>query len=211
MDPLTITFRILLTFILALAFGIERQRAHKPVGFGTFTFVATGSCALAITAIVTAPTNPLPLLSAIVTGIGFLGAGALIKTTDKIFGFTTAAGVWVFAIVGLCIGMGEYEVGILLYAAIWLTIWFDWYLEHRGVGTYRRKLTIKANKMIEETEIRTTILKAGATDCKWIYGESDKKNNTTMATYLVEGKKDAIKNVPIILYEMEWFESCKIE
>jgi putative Mg2+ transporter-C (MgtC) family protein len=99
--------RFIITFVFSVIFGLERQRAHKPVGFGAFTFVAVGSCALSITAINLYPDNPLSLLGAIVTGIGFLGAGALIKTTDKIFGFTSAAAVWLFAIFGLVVGVGN--------------------------------------------------------------------------------------------------------
>ena len=86
----TIIFRFVLAFVLALLFGFNRQKAHKPTGFVTYIFVAIGSCALSMAAILISE-NPLPLLAAIVTGIGFLGAGALIKTSDKVFGFTSAA------------------------------------------------------------------------------------------------------------------------
>ena len=91
METLTIVIRLLAVFILSLIFGIERQRSHKPVGFGTFIFVAIGSCALAIAATIIDIDDRIIILGSIVTGIGFLGAGALIRNNDKIFGFTTAA------------------------------------------------------------------------------------------------------------------------
>ena|SRR5659263_171028 len=100
MELLIILLRLTLTFALSLIFGYERQRSHKPIGFGTFIFVSVGSCGLAITATILSE-NPLPLLGSVVTGIGFLGAGALIKTNEKTFGFTTAASVWLFAIFGI--------------------------------------------------------------------------------------------------------------
>jgi putative Mg2+ transporter-C (MgtC) family protein len=90
--------RFALTFLIAFAFGYARQRGHKPIGFGTFIFVATGACALALTAVNRAPANPLPLLAAVVTGIGFLGAGALIRSGDQIKGFKSAASIYLSAI-----------------------------------------------------------------------------------------------------------------
>ena len=70
--------RQLLVASLALVFGLARQRRGKPIGFGTFIFVSVGSCSLAVVALQLSPANPLPLLGAVVTGIGFRGAGALI-------------------------------------------------------------------------------------------------------------------------------------
>ena len=90
MDVIVIFLRLSITFFLSLVFGLERQYSHKPIGFGTFTFVAAGSSSLAIVAVALGFEHSIPLLSAIVTGIGFLGAGALIKTSDKIFGLTSA-------------------------------------------------------------------------------------------------------------------------
>src|SRR3990167_3502886 len=136
MNVETIFFRVTIVFLAALLFGVQRQRSHKPIGFGTFTFVSTGSCVLAIISLLLAPTEPLPLLGAIITGIGFLGAGALIKTTDKIFGFTSAASIWVFAILGLIIGLGKYKEGFIVYSMIWITILVDGYLEHHAIGSY---------------------------------------------------------------------------
>jgi putative Mg2+ transporter-C (MgtC) family protein len=72
--PVEAILRLLLGFSLAFAVGLERQLRRKPVGFGTFTFVATGACALAIMALDIEETNPLPLLGGVITGIGFLGA-----------------------------------------------------------------------------------------------------------------------------------------
>src|SRR3990172_6125755 len=117
-ETLEIVLRFSITFILSLVFGLERQTAHNPVGFGTFNFVAVGSCALGITAVLINSADPFGLLSAIVTGIGFLGAGALIKSNDRVFGFTTAASIWILAIFGLTIGIGDYLLGGVLYASV---------------------------------------------------------------------------------------------
>ncbi|MFH1401264.1 MAG: MgtC/SapB family protein [Nanoarchaeota archaeon] len=207
MEWYTIIGRFILIFLLAFFFGIQRQRAHKPIGFGTFIFVSCGAAALAIVAMTHSATNPLPLLSAIVTGIGFLGAGALIKTTDKIFGFTTAAGIWAFAVLGLTIGVGDYLVASILYAIMWSVVLIDMYLERNGIGSYQRKLVVTTT-IVPEQAIETEFGKARH---KLIAVEVSKKNHTQTVTYLVEGSKGAINKIPKRLYAKDWFEHLKVE
>ncbi|MCX6817528.1 MAG: MgtC/SapB family protein [Candidatus Aenigmarchaeota archaeon] len=204
---LVILPRLIITFILSMAFGFHRQRAHKPVGFGTFTFVAIGSCGLAITALNLYPENPLSLLGAVVSGIGFLGAGALIKTTDKIYGFTSAASVWLFAIFGLIIGVGEYLTGILIYIMIWAVIAVDGKLKTHGVGSYQRKLTITTNRIIDEKEIEKEL----GSNFKKVFVKVDKKNGKISVSYLVEGTKDQVREIPERLAKDEWLEYFEIE
>lgn len=200
--------RFMLAFLLASFFGLERQRLHKPIGFGTFIFVASGSCALSITALVLDPQNPLPLLGATVTGIGFLGAGALIKTTDKIFGFTSAATIWLFAIFGLLIGVGEYFLGCLLYIAAWIVTFFNSYLEKHGVGSFQRKIVIQTKVMIDTRDIEPFL---GSGHPKLVSFEVDKKNEKAAFTYLLEGSKGKINRILAIISKKEWFYSFKME
>src|SRR5256712_8491772 len=104
-DPTEVVLRLLFVFGLAFSVGLERQLHRKPVGLGTFIFVSMGAATLAILAITLEEDNPLPLLGGVITGIGFLGAGALIRSHDRGFGFTTAAVV--LAIAGLRVSPGS--------------------------------------------------------------------------------------------------------
>ena len=205
-----IFLKMIITFIFALFFGIERQKSHKPIGFGAFISVALGGCALGIIAITLVPENPLPLLSAIVTGIGFLGAGALIKNNDKLFGVNTAASIWVFAVMGLLIGVGAIFEGVLLYVSVWCVILMDRYLEKKGIGSYQRKITITTNKIIHEKDLKNELL-LFTQKFKLISIEVDKKDNKMIFNYLVEGSKENINKLPNKLYEKEWFASCHVE
>jgi putative Mg2+ transporter-C (MgtC) family protein len=207
---LIIVFRLLFTFVLALLFGIERQKSHKPLGFGAFIFVSMGACGLGLIAVDLVPENPLPLLGAVVSGIGFLGAGALIKSDDKLFGVTTAAGIWGFAIIGILVGTGEYLVGILIYTAAWAVVVIDRYLEKKGIGSYQRKITITTNKIIHEKELKNDLLII-TEKFKLMEVDVDKKENKMVLTYFVEGTKDNINKLPKLLYDKDWFSSCKIE
>lgn len=149
----TVLFRFAFALILSFAFGVARQKLGKPIGFGTFIFVALGSCALALTAIMLNSGSPHALLGSIVTGIGFLGAGALFRTADRIVGFTSAATIWVFAVFGLTVGVGEYLVASLLYLSIWAVISIDQWMETRWFGVYQRKLVVDVAASVTDEQL----------------------------------------------------------
>lgn len=148
-----VVLRFTLAFIASFAFGWMRQMRGKPIGFGTFIFLAQGSCALSLTAQHLAADNPLPLMSATVTGIGFLGAGALMRTGERVVGFTSAATIWAFAILGLCLGVGEYLIAALLYLSIWTVALFDLYMERRWIGSHQRKLELVVELGITDADL----------------------------------------------------------
>ena len=202
-----ILLRFGITFILSLIFGLERQRAHNPVGFGTFNFVAVGACSLGITAVLISAEEHFGLLSAIVTGIGFLGAGALIKSNDRVFGFTTAASIWILAIFGLTIGIGDYLIGGTLYLSVWLILGIDRILEAKGIGTYQKRIVIVTNRMVDEKEIRKNF---DVTKCQIDHLVINKKENKLIVNYLVKGSKEELLPIPANLYSKPWFESMKI-
>ncbi len=212
MDILTITLRFAITFAMSFVSGVERQRSHKPAGLGTFIFIAIGTCGLAIAALMLGESGQIPLatgnlLGGIVTGVGFLGAGALIRTNDKIFGFTTATSIWVFAILGFAIGIGQYILGVIMYALVWTVIFVDKFLERKGIGPYQKKLVVMTNRLVAESELSSTVgLKS-----RVISAEIDRKNNRMTATYLVQGTKEEIKNIPNVLMGKDWFDYSKIE
>jgi putative Mg2+ transporter-C (MgtC) family protein len=207
MEISEIILRFVITFLLSLIFGLERQRAHNPVGFGTFNFVAVGSCSLGITAMLISSETPFGLLSAIVTGIGFLGAGALIKSNDRVFGFTTAASIWILAIFGLTVGIGDYFIGGILYLSIWIILGVDRILEAKGIGTYQKRIMVVTNKMVDEKEIRKNF---DVKKCEMDHIVVNKKENKMMVSYIVKGSKEEMLPIPSNLYSKPWFESMKI-
>lgn len=201
--------RFALAFVLSFLFGLERQRAHKPIGFGTFVFVSTGACGIAFTAMLLTPSNPLPLLGAIVTGIGFLGAGALIKSGEKIYGFTSAALIWIFAVFGMIVGVGYYFVGILIYILVWLVTLYDIYLERHGVGAYQKNLTIRASRLVAREEIESQL--SDIKRYRFVGSEVDRSANRLSITFTIEAGKDIIDQLDSRLIRNDWFVSYTIE
>jgi len=205
-----VVFQFLLVFALTFLYGFQRQKSHKAVGFGAFVLVALGSCGLAIVANSLGLEVALPLVSAIVTGIGFLGAGALVRTSDKIFGFTTAASIWLFAIFGLIIGLGMYLDGMIIYALTWIVIIFDIYFENKGIGSYRREITITMDKFVDKKQI-VDVLSKYCTRFTLIKMDINKKTKDVSLCYLIEGMKKEIESLLKEFYNRNWCLSVELE
>jgi putative Mg2+ transporter-C (MgtC) family protein len=119
-DGLDHLVHLLVAFVLALPIGWHRAREEQSAGLRTFPLVAMASCGLVQTAIsvlgVSAPFNA-NILSGVVTGIGFIGAGAIIKEGAAVTGHATAASIWTVGIIGAAVGYGYYDIGLILAAA----------------------------------------------------------------------------------------------
>lgn len=100
--------RVLLATIAGAAMGIEREVAHKPAGVRTYAIVSLGACTFVLVGLVGfGGGDPGSRVAAtIITGVGFLGAGAIIRHRGDILGLTTAAGIWGAAAVGMAFGTG---------------------------------------------------------------------------------------------------------
>ena len=108
--------RLILSSVLAGVVGLEREVSLKPAGLRTHILVGLGSALLTILsqeAFVGESVDPSRIAASIVIGIGFLGAGTIIKTEEKIIGLTTAATLWIVASIGMATGTGRYLLAIV--------------------------------------------------------------------------------------------------
>jgi|SRR5690349_3648692 putative Mg2+ transporter-C (MgtC) family protein len=107
--------RVALAAVLGGLLGAERELRHKSAGFRTNILIAIGAALFTILSIGVASggADPGRIAAQIVTGIGFLGAGAIIRTRSGVHGLTTAATVWVNAALGMAAGSGEYHLAII--------------------------------------------------------------------------------------------------
>ena len=102
--------KIVLALVLGGALGMERQYHDKPAGFATNCLICLGAMLFTVLSLVmgNAGGDPGRIAAQIVTGVGFIGAGSILRDGNKISGLTTAAGVWLVAAIGMAIGYGEY-------------------------------------------------------------------------------------------------------
>lgn len=128
---------ILMSAICGAIVGAERERAEKPAGLRTLTLICLGSTIFTIMSIDPAfgAADRSRIAAQIVTGVGFLGAGAILRERGSITGLTTAASIWVIAAVGMVVGVGYALSGVVLAVLIYsmLTLWHR--VEDRYLGT----------------------------------------------------------------------------
>jgi putative Mg2+ transporter-C (MgtC) family protein len=113
------TLRLLAAVALGAAIGWERERRHRWAGLRTHILVTMASAAFMMLGIETAAGtagDPTRVVQGIATGIGFLGAGTILKMPDqrRIEGLTTAGGIWTSATVGIAVGAGRLPLALVL-------------------------------------------------------------------------------------------------
>jgi len=106
--------RLVVALVLGAAVGLERERHGHPAGLRTMSMVSTGSCLFTLlgAALFTSGTDPTRIAAQVVTGIGFLGAGAILRGGGGVRGLTTAATIWVVAAIGMAAGFGTYVLAV---------------------------------------------------------------------------------------------------
>ena len=143
---LELVLRLVLAVIFGGLIGLEREFAKKTAGLKTFALVSLGSALFTIISILLfqaaseiAPKNPFQLViipSAVVSGIGFIGAGLIIFHGSHVRGITTAAGLWVSAAVGMAVGFGFYKIaGFATFLTIIIFVLF-WALEEKLIRKF---------------------------------------------------------------------------
>jgi uncharacterized membrane protein YhiD involved in acid resistance len=120
MTAYEMALRLGLSFVFGSVIGIERQWHHKTAGLKTNALVTVGACAFAL--IVSNELGQSVLLSqvagGIVTGIGFIGGGVILRHGNSVQGVNSAATLWATASIGMGLGLGRYEIPILVFAIV---------------------------------------------------------------------------------------------
>jgi putative Mg2+ transporter-C (MgtC) family protein len=110
---LDVVFRVFVALCIGAAIGIEREYRGHAAGVRTLAMVSVGSCIFTAVGVFAFPghvTDPTRIAAQVVTGVGFLGAGAIFRAEDGVKGLTTAATVWVVAALGMSVGFGLYLI-----------------------------------------------------------------------------------------------------
>ncbi len=136
MDP-AIPLKLLLAALLGGVIGVEREMRDKPAGLRTNILICVGSTLFMSISTKIAELlggDPARIGAQIITGIGFLGAGAVLHSHGFVLGLTTAATIWVVAGVGMALGSGMYMVAIFTTALSLVTLYFLAFIEDRIQG-----------------------------------------------------------------------------
>ena len=176
---LNATFRLLLSLLLGSLVGLERKRKGQMAGLRTFALISMGAT-LAMLLSIYVPQeylglkngDPGRIAAQVITGIGFLGAGAIIQMKGSVRGLTTAAGIWMSATIGMAVGVGMYAVAIVATLLVLFILMQLERIEHRiHVGSESRTVRLKIRGIV--TDIAR-------------YREELRRHNVTLSNFYVE-------------------------
>ncbi len=129
MTFLEIIKRIICAFVLGAIIGLEREKKRRSAGLRTHILVCMGSSLVMLVSLYMyelfrdkVPLDPARIAAGVITGIGFLGAGTIIRSQEGIRGLTTAASIWISSAIGLAVGCGFYEAGLIVTLLAFLTL-----------------------------------------------------------------------------------------
>ncbi len=134
-ERVSVILRLFLAALMGGLLGWERGRAEKPADIRTMILIGAGAAMFTLLgeriidaggdeAIMRA--DPTRVLSYIISGVGFLGASAILHSKKNVTGLTTAASIWVVAGIGAACGVGEFMIAFFLFTIAFVTLWTPW-------------------------------------------------------------------------------------
>jgi len=132
LSELEVVLRLILSAIIGGAIGIEREASNRPAGFRTHILVSVGSTLIMLVSAygMGESADPGRIAAQVVSGIGFLGAGAIMRSGANIKGLTTAATLWVVAGIGLAVGSGAYLAAFVTTLIVYISLVYLFKIEN---------------------------------------------------------------------------------
>ena len=200
----TIIVRLIISFILGGIIGIERQARRREAGLRTFTLICIGATLAMLLSIWIPQTypnflngDPGRIAAQVLTGIGFLGAGAIIQSHGSISGLTTAACIWVVAVIGLAVGAGMFiAAAITTLLSVSALISLEVFERKMTISGINKILTIECS--ISEPDLTVVYDKICSLNVYIVSSsyEQNYKDNTSVLTYKINiGPKYSYSNL----------------
>lgn len=195
---LNATFRLVLSLLLGSIVGLERKRKGQMAGLRTFALISMGAT-LAMLLSIYVPQeylglkngDPGRIAAQVITGIGFLGAGAIIQMKGSVRGLTTAAGIWMSATIGMAVGVGMYAVAVVATMLVLFILMQLESIEHRiHVGSDSRTVRLKLRGIVTDIERYREELRHHHVTLSNFYVEYDYTENLTRLNLMVLVKEN---------------------
>lgn len=186
-------YKLILSMLLGAVVGYERKRKGQTAGVRTFSLISMGAT-LAMLLSIYVPQeymglkngDPGRIAAQVITGIGFLGAGAIIQMKGSVRGLTTAAGIWMVAIIGMAVGLGMYWLSVVASALILFILVQLERIEHRvSRGSESRIIRIRTATILNEISDYKKILHDHNIHLSNFYVDYDYENNETRLNLIV--------------------------
>ncbi|MGB7999183.1 MAG: MgtC/SapB family protein [Anaerobacillus sp.] len=220
-----ILIKLCISALLGLLIGIERELKHKPLGLKTCIVIAVSSCLLTIVSIESAQTyaelsvnirtDPMRLAAQIVSGIGFIGAGVILRrNNDAISGLTTAAIIWGASGLGIAAGAGFYYEAFVGAALILFSVnILPWIIKRIGPKALRQremraKITLKKN--VDVTNFMKDIV-ANDFEIRHIRVRDTKDKNPQVELRLMTFEENHITDIYQLIRNVEGVHEVEVE
>jgi putative Mg2+ transporter-C (MgtC) family protein len=138
-----------IAYILAFPIGWNREHEERSAGLRTFPLVAIATCGFVQAAeslVATSPEAMARIVEGLITGMGFIGGGAILRQSDSVKGTATAASLWVTGAIGVSVGLGSYDVAVVLSVVTVVTLWVMEPLKRAGNLNSAKQKALKAKR-----------------------------------------------------------------
>ncbi len=185
--------RIVVSLIIGSLVGIERKQKGQMAGLRTFSLISMGACiAMLLSIYVCQQTegplrgDPSRIAAQVLSGIGFLGAGAIIQMKGSVRGLTTAAGIWIIATIGMAVGCGLYLLSFVATALVLIVLTLLERIE-RGVnvGNEARTIRLKVKGIVKSIKPYREVLESNGIHLSRFYVEYDYDLEITRLNLLI--------------------------
>jgi putative Mg2+ transporter-C (MgtC) family protein len=190
--------KLLLSLLLGATIGIERRRKGQIAGLRTFALISMGATLAMLISIYIPQVylglkngDPGRIAAQVVSGVGFLGAGAIIQMKGSVRGLTTAAGIWMTACIGLAVGAGMYLIAIIATLLIIFILVNIERIELRHNFLWESKIIrVKVHGILDEIQSIRDILDANQVHISDEFMKYDYENQLTIINFMVRSKND---------------------
>lgn len=197
-DSITFTgtcYRLLLSMILGSIVGFERRRRGQTAGVRTFSLIAMGSALAMVLSVYVAQKysdgDPTRMAAQVISGVGFLGAGAIIQMKGSVRGLTTAAGIWMVANIGMAVGCGMYWVATIATGLILFILVLLERIEHRiSMRSESRIIRVRVGEILHDINKYREVMRKYGVVLSNFYVEYDFEQSETRLNLVVVLKEN---------------------
>lgn len=192
-DSINSVYKLLLSLLLGCCVGLERKRKGQIAGLRTFALISMGATLAMILSIYVPQEylglkngDPGRIAAQVITGIGFLGAGAIIQSKGSVRGLTTAASIWIVATIGMAVGVGLYLISFFATMLIILVLAGLEGIEKRiHLGGESRIIRIRVDSIVTDIKPYRSVLRRHHVNLVNTYVDYNFSQNTTSLNLVI--------------------------
>ena len=192
-NALNAVFKLTLSLLLGCVVGLERKRKGQIAGLRTFALISMGATLAMILSIYIPQEymglkngDPGRVAAQVITGVGFLGAGAIIQMKGSVRGLTTAAGIWMVATIGMAVGVGMYLVSVIAtLLIIFILVTLERYEHKLNIGQESKIVRVKVKGILGTQIDYSAIFARHAIHVSDEYLKFDYEQNFTIINFVI--------------------------